>query len=63
MICKTCNDSKVVYTVAYVRMAVPIATVEGAGPAPVSFSIEQVIVHCPDCNRAEFPTMPAPSLG
>lgn len=63
MNCKTCNDSKMVYTVAYQPLSIPLELRNGTDPAPSSFSIEQVWSPCPDCNRAEAFIEPAPPVG
>ncbi len=57
--CKTCNDSKRVYVISYKRMKQPIVPVmEGTDPTPTSFTLEQTIVPCPDCDRTTYEPAP-----
>lgn len=59
--CKTCNNSRAVWTVAYMRTTVPLSLTEGTDSTPTSFSIEQVKINCPDCCK--LITQPAPAIG
>lgn len=58
MTCKTCNDSRRVYTICYRPMTVNQALEESITPVPFSFALEQVEIGCPDCTV--IPLEPAP---